>query len=160
MNIVAHQSQLRFTEHNAWHLREVESTEIRRLRSERSTCVVEDCRSGFTLLELVAVIVLVGLIATVSGFGFHVTLQKATARQSVELWLATDQNCRRAADSENRQIRLRHLEGSVQRSKAVGGSRAWVTLPVHLADVRVEGAHGQNLTEIIYYSNGTTQDYL
>lgn len=113
---------------------------------------------GVTLLELVAVVVITGLLASTSLIGFQRSLTNAKNRQAVDQFLFYDNQCRTLADRTNQTVTLQYNSQTGQLFRTQLGKTTALVGGLNLPDIWAP----QSLTEantIHYFSNGTSGTY-
>lgn len=140
-------------------------------------------RRGVTLLELIAVVVIIGLIASVTAVGFGKSVVNAKRRQSVETFHFVDQQCRTLADRSNQLVTLQYDINRKQLSRRVGTDDEWLSLAVDVeipevwvansaegnggirarderdAQTRISNSLGASQIQIMFYNNGSSDTY-
>ena len=106
-------------------------------------------RRGFTLVEVMAVVVVMALLASAAALTFAGPLRRATAREAVDRVASFDESCRRYATRFDRDAEMVLLvDGTMALRPAVppaaGRSRARLPSGVRFNRVRVAGDRGRN----------------
>lgn len=115
-------------------------------------------RRAFTLVELLLVLVILGLAATIVGVRFSDSLTRARVDEAVLTWQRIDTHAR--AVSRTQELVLR-VEGeatsqTIYLDTASGNQlRVW-RLPV---DVELASLSGQRIAELRYWRSGGSVDY-
>lgn len=124
-------------------------------------------RNGLTLLELVAVVLLLGLIASVSAIGFGSSLKAAQSQQSLETWLFYDQQCRTLADRSNQLVVLTYNPKQKSISRSIAANRPeQQTLAndvelIEIANLRSASADPPvQRNQVRYFPTGQSEPYL
>jgi len=117
-------------------------------------------RRGVTLLELVAVVLIIGIVASVSAVGFRRSLGNARKRQAVEAFLFFDQQCRTLADRSNREVRLRyHADDQTLQRDSSGSLRStMLATDVNLSKLWVAGTE-DDVSTVRFFAGGSSDTY-
>ncbi len=131
----------------------------RRHRSGETGC--DRRRHGVTLLELVAVVVIIGIIASVSAVGFRRSMKNAQRRLAVETMLLCDGQCRTLADRSNRIVVLEYDAKARQLKRRSTGSRGRGIVLAN--DIDLPGVwsdrSGADPDSIRFFGNGQSDTY-
>jgi prepilin-type N-terminal cleavage/methylation domain-containing protein len=115
-------------------------------------------RRGFTLVELLLVLVILGLAATIVGVRFSDSLTRARIDEAVLTWQRIDTHARAAARTQELVLRLENAgDSQTIFLDTVSGNqlRTW-QLPV---DVELASLNGQRIAELRYWRSGGSVDY-
>ncbi len=114
-----------------------------------------ELRRGVTLLELIAVVVIIGLVASVTAVGFGKSVVNAKRRQAIETFLFVDQQCRVLADRSNQAVTLQYDSRKQQLQRKLSEPGKWTLLAtdVEIPDLWVAGA-ADDSNRILYHSTG------
>lgn len=117
-------------------------------------------RSGFTLIELVVVLTILGLAASIVTIRFAGPLREARVRAAIEQWRATDQVARLANRSGRVTVTLNKLGNRTQitvQSDSGQILRRWpVDAPLNIELANVSGVA---MNELVFESMAGSQDY-
>ena len=117
-------------------------------------------RSAFTLIELVVVLTILGLAASIVTIRFAGPLREARVRAAIEQWRATDQVARLASRSGRVTVTLKKLANRTQitvQSDSGHVLRRWpVDAPLSIEIASLKGAA---LDELVYEPMAGSQDY-
>jgi prepilin-type N-terminal cleavage/methylation domain-containing protein len=115
---------------------------------------------GFTLVELVVVVTILGLAAGIVAVRFSSPLRRARLRHSAEQWLSTDQLARQISQGTQGQVILKRIGGSTEIEMIDGGQvvrKRWVVdSPVQ---VELRGLDGVALEGLVYSKSIGSRDY-
>lgn len=117
-------------------------------------------RRGFTLLELLAVIVLAGLLAGLGAVGFRRSLVAAGRQQNAATLLLHAEQCRTLADRFGQTVTLSlHADTfELYRSVADQSEEVFLQERVHPAQIYV-GPTLQSSHAVRFFSNGCSETY-
>ena len=122
-------------------------------------------RRGFTLFELLLVISILAMVATISGVGFRATMVRAREKYSLETWLMADHQVRTLANRTRQEylLRLDRRSGAIQREATAGGdaassSRVDRNFVLKTNDVDAETFSSSDF--VVFYPDGHSENYL
>jgi len=118
-------------------------------------------RHGVTLLELVAVVVIIGIIASVSAVGFRKSMSNARHRLAIETVLLCDAQCRTQADRSNQTVVLEYDAEARQIRRQSMGSRGRgivIANDVDLPEIWSDRS-GAEPDSIRFFGNGQSDTY-
>lgn len=122
-------------------------------------------RAGLTLLELVAVVLLLGLVASVSAIGFAGSLKEAQKQQALETWLFYDQQCRTLADRSNQTVVLNYDAQQKTIARTIGTSKDspdTLATGIELLEILNFDSANDNTgrNQVQYFPNGQSETHL
>lgn len=137
------------------------------MKPNQKTKIPDKHRTGLTLLELVAVVLLLGLVASVSAIGFGGSLMEAQRQQALETWLFYDQQCRTLADRSNQTVVLNYDAQQKTISRTVGKSKDspdTLATGIELLEIlnfdSASASNNTNRNQVQYFPNGQSETHL
>ncbi len=136
---------------------------LRRVQIHRHTGSA--ARLGFTLFELLLVISILAMVATIIGVGFRATMVRAREKYSLETWLMADHQVRTLADRTRREylLRLDRRSGAIQREATSGGDATSSSRVDKKFVLKTNDADADTFSSsdfVVFYPDGHSENYL
>ena len=122
-------------------------------------------RAAFTLFELLLVVAVLALVATVTGVGFRATLVRTQERLAIDTWLLADHQARTLAYRTRKgfELRLDRKSGAIIRESPTRGtptSLGHVNTTLQLKILNPESVAFSSCESISFTASGQSDNYL